>query len=233
MLTLQLSGYKHSNSPHKSKHATEYKHFKWVWGGGGLHIYCMVTDIFYNMNLSDCTSLLHPLPIKLTARRVTQRNKREKTSTFTHSSRFQSIHYYILVLSVLNGLQFWYLNLLKSVYLVASIVKQENTCNSFLLWYNIYIFLSSSKMSFFFSLLKQDAYTINGQNLAGVRCVGERRGAGLRGRRRDWRILACHFLIWFVHGLELLQEAGGSKDVGRSWRTHEWNTNTHTTHTER
>lgn len=43
---------------------------------------------------------------------VIQRNKR-KCLPVTHSSRFHSIQYYILVLSVLNGLLFWYLNLFK------------------------------------------------------------------------------------------------------------------------
>jgi len=55
------------------------------------------------------------------------------------------------------------------------------------------------------------------------------KGAGFKVKRRerercDWRILACDFLFWFVHGLELLQQAGGREDVGRSWR----HTHTHT-----
>lgn len=28
--------------------------------------------------------------------------------------------------------------------------------------------------------------------------------------------LAGHFLVWFVHGLELLQHGGGGDDAGRS-----------------
>lgn len=41
---------------------------------------------------------------------------------------------------------------------------------------------------------------------------------GLKGEKLSGGFLARHFLIWFVHGLELLQQAGGSEDVGRSWR---------------
>lgn len=32
------------------------------------------------------------------------------------------------------------------------------------------------------------------------------------------RFLARHFFVWFVHGLELLQQACGGEDVGRAWR---------------
>lgn len=41
---------------------------------------------------------------------------------------------------------------------------------------------------------------------------------GLGGRMKscDWRILAGHFFVWFVHGFELLQQGGGSDDAGRS-----------------
>lgn len=49
------------------------------------------------------------------------------------------------------------------------------------------------------------------------------RGWG-RMKRCDWRILACHFFVWFVHGLELLQQGGGGDDAGRPWKQH--------THTE-
>lgn len=45
-----------------------------------------------------------------------------------------------------------------------------------------------------------------------VRRVEESR---VEAQRRE--ILACHFFVWFVHGLELLQQAGGGEDVGRSW----------------
>lgn len=40
----------------------------------------MLTDIFYNMSLSDCTSLLHPLLIKLTPRKEPKGTN--KMSTF-------------------------------------------------------------------------------------------------------------------------------------------------------
>lgn len=57
------------------------------------------------------------------------------------------------------------------------------------------------------------------------RCGGKMAVARLRGvkiwrEELDWTILARHFLVWFVHGLELLQQEGGSEDVGRSWRRH-------------
>lgn len=32
--------------------------------------------------------------------------------------------------------------------------------------------------------------------------------------RCDRRSLTCHFFIWFVHGLELLQQGGGGDDAG-------------------
>lgn len=58
----------------------------------------MLTDIFYNINLSNCTSLLHPLPLKVTPRRKFKGSNKRKCLPFTHSSRFKSIQYYILVL---------------------------------------------------------------------------------------------------------------------------------------
>ena len=44
-------------------------------------------------------------------------------------------------------------------------------------------------------------------------------GGEVKVRRVDgdgggWAILACRFLVWFVHGLELFQEGGGGEDVG-------------------
>lgn len=74
-------------------------------------------------------------------------------------------------------------------------------------------------MSFFFFfkfLLKQDAYTINvgvAGGVTGGRWVGEG-GGGQRGVIGGF--LAGHFLVWFVHGLELLQHGGGGDDAGRS-----------------
>lgn len=41
-----------------------------------------------------------------------------------------------------------------------------------------------------------------------------RRGGGQRGVIGGF--LAGHFLVWFVHGLELLQHGGGGDDAGRS-----------------
>lgn len=39
-------------------------------------------------------------------------------------------------------------------------------------------------------------------------------GGGQRGVIGGF--LAGHFLVWFVHGLELLQHGGGGDDAGRS-----------------
>lgn len=36
------------------------------------------------------------------------------------------------------------------------------------------------------------------------------------GRARAGIFLTRYFFVWFVHGLELLQQAGGGEDVGRS-----------------
>lgn len=44
-------------------------------------------------------------------------------------------------------------------------------------------------------------------NQPGRVVVGQAEGYDSRG-------LTCHFFIWFVHGLELLQQGGGGDDAG-------------------
>lgn len=52
-----------------------------------------------------------------------------------------------------------------------------------------------------------------------MRWMGKGYGCTMGGGKSDswiqrWEILTCHFFVWFVHGLELLQQSGGGKDVG-------------------
>lgn len=77
-----------------------------------------------------------------------------------------------------------------------------------------YIFFLSS--NFFFFLLKQDAYTIKCQDFGGKDTEVNQPGWVVVGQAEgyDSRGLTCHFFIWFVHGLELLQQGGGGDDAG-------------------
>lgn len=61
-------------------------------------MYCMLTDIFYNTSLSKRHIPPRPASNKTHTKEETQRNKRENV--------LHSRQYYILVLSLLNGLLF-------------------------------------------------------------------------------------------------------------------------------
>ena len=77
-------------------------------------------------------------------------------------------------------------------------------------------------MSFFcflFCFIKQDAYTV----IQEYRDEGAGRREGREGRedidrveKRGGGILGCWFFIWFIHGLESVQEEGGGEYVSRS-----------------